>query len=44
MGGGFSHYLSSCNLGLMWRQEMSYERQAGVLGVPVATSLHIEIK
>lgn len=30
--------------GLMWKQEMSYERQACMLMVPMATSLHIEIK
>lgn len=27
----------------MWKQEMSYERQARMLTVPVATSLHSEI-
>lgn len=38
------HYLSGCDLSLMRRQEMSYERQGRVLGVPAATNLHIEIK
>lgn len=43
-GGNFTLSIHLQYKGLMWRQEMSYERQARVLMVPMATSLHIEIK